>query len=406
MFKSKVADNIFQTSINLHGILFEGLWEIPEGVSINSYIVKGDDVAIIDGFLVEESVEPMMEYLEELNIDSSDVKYLIVNHTEPDHSGWIKEFRKVNPDVTIVCNAKSQDLIKSFYDIDENILVLEDGDTVDLGQGHVLKAVMMPNVHWPDTMSMFDEKTGTLFSCDMYGSFGEISEGNYDDNITEEDVKFYEREAMRYYSNIMASFSTAIKSAVEKTKELPYKIIAPSHGIVWRENPDKIIEDYIKYASYQRGVAEEKITVIWGSMYGMTEEAAMIAVDALKDEGIEVDVHNVPESNVGEILKSVWRSTGVVLAMPTYEYKMFPAMFSVLDEIGKKRVQGRKALRLGSYGWSGGAQRELDYVLEHNRMNWEFLDPVEFKGKIDEEDINKLKAQVKELVRVVRETVK
>lgn len=201
--------------------------------------------------------------------------------------------------------------------------------------------------------------------------------------LTQEEIDFFEREAVRYYANIVAAFSLPVKKAIEKCSSLPIKIIAPGHGIVWRKNPEKIIEDYVRYASYQQGPAKEEITLIWGSMYSMTEKAVDHAAKVLEDEGIKVHIHRVPETDWGTVLTSVWTSTGVVIAAPTYEYKLFPPMVAVLDEIGKKKAVNRKAFSFGSYGWSGGAQRELNAIMERNRANWNFLEPVEFKGRFE-----------------------
>jgi len=407
MFCNKVTENIYQVTKNVEGVLFEGLWDIPNGVSLNSFVVKGDKVAIVDGMWNKEGAEDIRECLKKFGVKEEDVEYLIVNHMEPDHSGWLLAAREINPNAKIICNEKSKPLIEGFYGIKENLVVVKEGDIIDLGQGHKLKALMIPNVHWPDTMAMYDEKTGTLFCCDAFGSFGTIEDGKeYDDQLTKEEIDFYEKEAVRYYSNIVASFSMAVKSAIKKINELDVKIIAPGHGIVWRENPEKIINDYARYADYQKGIAKEEITLIWGSMYGMTEKAVNRILDVLKKEDIKVNVHRVPQDSWGAVLSSAWNSTGIILAMPTYEYKMFPPMGAVLTELGKKKVQGVKAFRVGSYGWSGGAQRELDAIMEENKMKWDFLEPVEFQGSPEPEELELIERRVKELVREVREAVK
>lgn len=405
MFCTKVTEGVYQATKNVEGVLFEGLWDIPRGVSINSYIIKGDKVAIVDGMWDEESVDELEQCLVDLNINKEDVEYFIVNHTEPDHSGWLVASGKINPNAKIICNKKSKELVEHFYGIDDRLMVVEDGDVIDLGQGHKLTAVMMPNVHWPDTMSMFDEKTGTLFCCDAFGSFGSVPEENYDDKLTKEQIAFYENEAVRYFSNIVASFAMPVKTAIKKCAELDIKIIAPGHGIVWRENPQKIIDDYARYADYQKGVAKEEITLIWGSMYGMTKRGVDRIIKTLEESNIKYNVHSVPEDNWGEILSSAWNSTGIILAMPTYEYKMFPPMSAVLHEMGKKKVQGRKAFRIGSYGWSGGAQKELDAILEEGKMNWDFIEPVEFRGRALDEELDLIEVRVKELIEIVKQTV-
>ncbi len=395
----EIIDNVYQLSVNIEDILFEGLWEMPNGVSINSYIVKGEKTALIDGVCGWDGVpEKLLSLLDKLDIDPKSIEYLIVNHMEPDHSGWIEAFKEVNPNFKVVVSKKGAELLEAFYDNNNDVIIVKDKDTLDLGNGHTLEFVEMPNVHWPDTIATLDRKNGVLFSCDAFGSFGSVNESNFDDLLTSEEIDFYEKETVRYYSNIIGAFSLPVKKAIEKCKNLPIKIIAPGHGIIWRSNPNKIIEDYSRYASYQKGVAEREITLIWGSMYGMTQKAVDYAIKELEKKDIKLNVHRVPEDSWGTILASVWTSTGVILAMPTYEYKMFPPMAAALEELGKKKAVGRKAFRFGSYGWSGGAQRELDEIIDKYKMNWEFIDPVEFKGSPSEEDLSLIGQRIEELI--------
>jgi len=404
---TKVIDDTYLISVNMEDRLFEGLWEIPNGVSINSYIIKGEKTAIIDGVHGWDGVpETLFELLDKADVDPRTIEYLIINHMEPDHSGWIEDFKKINPNFKVVCSAKSADLLEAFFDHTENIICVKDNDTLDLGNGHVLQFAEIPNVHWPDTIATFDHLTGTLFSCDAFGSFGSVHESAYDDMLTDNEIEFYEKEAVRYYANIVAAFSLPVKKAIEKCSALPIKIIAPGHGIVWRKDPNKIVEDYSRYASYQKCAAKEEITLIWSSMYGMTEKAVTHAIKILEEENIKVHVHNVPETSWGTILASSWTSTGIILAMPTYEYKMFPPMAAVLEEMGNKKVCGRKAFRFGSYGWSGGAQKHLEMIVSDCKMNWDFIEPVEFKGNPKEEDLELITERIKELVNEVRQAVK
>jgi anaerobic nitric oxide reductase flavorubredoxin len=170
---------------------------------------------------------------------------------------------------------------------------VKSGDTLDLGDGRVLAFEEIPNVHWPETMATFDTKSGTLFPCDAFGAFGAITDSPYDDQLSPEEIDFFEEEATRYYANIVGAYSAPAKKAVIKTEKLPVKIIAPGHGIVWRQNPQKIIDDYKRYAAYSKGPAKEEVTVIWGSMYGNTEMGVEPVVEGLKAGGVKVNVHRV-----------------------------------------------------------------------------------------------------------------
>jgi len=383
---SLVADGLYRLSANVRDILFEGIWPIPNGVAMNSYVVKGRKVAIVDGVCGWDGVpDTLFAQLGRMGIALEDIDYVVVNHVEPDHSGWLESFRRVRGDgFSVVASEKAAALLEAFYGIDPaTVRVVRDGDSLDLG-GRVLRFVEIPNVHWPETIATFDEATGTLLSCDAFGSFGAIGDAPYDDLLGPEEIDFFESEALRYYANIVATFSSAAAKAIAKIDSLlgdRLKIVAPGHGIVWRARPRKIIDDYARYASWQKGPAERCVTVLWGSMYGNTEAALPAALEALRGSGVETRVHRVPETHIGDILASAWKSTGIVLAMPTYEYKMFPPMAAVLDELGRKRVQNRLAFRFGSFGWSGGAQAELEEIVARHKMGWSFLEGVEFKGR-------------------------
>lgn len=399
---TNLSEGIVQLSVTIEDILFEGLWEIPNGVTLNSYLVKGESIALVDGVCGWDGVpESLFKLLDSLEVDIKSIKYLVLNHLEPDHAGWIEDLRKVHDDFEILCTDKGADLVEAFFGTGMNIRKVKDGDQIDLGAGKVLSFVTIPHVHWPDAMVTFEASSGTLFSCDAFGSFGIMDESSFDDDYSDEALQAYEHDTIRYYSNIVAAFSPFVLKAVDKCKDLSIRMIAPGHGLVWRSRVGKIIQDYVDYANYQKGVARKEVTLIWGSMYGMTEEAVNAATEALEASGVTYHVHKVPETSWGEILTSVWTSSAVILGMPTYEYKMFPPMAAALEELGKKKVHGRKAFRFGSYGWSGGAQKELDEISERFRWNWTFIEPHEFKGKPGATDLEIIKQRVQTLIEMI-----
>ena len=403
MQTTQVTEGVFRLSANVHDILFESLWPIPNGVSMNSYIVKGDKVAIIDGVCDWDGVPAtLFEQFKQMEVNPEDIDYVVINHMEPDHSGWLQDFRKIRPDFTIYTTQKAKALLEAFYQIENDVHVVKSGDTLDLGAGRVLAFQEIPNVHWPETMATFDTKSGTLFPCDAFGSFGAIDDAPYDDQLSQEEIEFFENEASRYYANIVGAFSMPTIKAIAAAETLPIKIVAPGHGIVWRKNPRHIIDDYKRYAGYSKGPAKEEVTVIWGSMYGNTKRGVEPVVEGIKSEGLNVHVHQVPESNISYIQRDVWISSGVVLGMPTYEYKMFPPVAAALDEIGKKKALNRRAFRFGSYGWSGGAQKELDEIVERLKMKWQFLEPVEFKGAPSQDDLDLIYQRGKQLALEVK----
>lgn len=398
MRKEKIADGIHMLTMNVDEILFEGMWEAVNGVTLNSYIVQGEKTAIIDGVIGWDGVpETLYKNMEEIGVDPQSIDYLVVNHMEPDHSGWISNFMKIKDDFTIICTEKAAKMVTSFYGEDK-IRVVKEGDTLDLGKGRVLSFHPVPNVHWPDTMYTYDMESGTLFSCDMFGAFGTMGDHCFDDELTPEEVDFFETEGIRYYSNVMATFTASVKKAIEKAKTLEIRTIAPGHGPVYRKNPKKIMDDYARFARYAEGAGKNEITILWGSMYGMTGKALEHAESVLRREGVRYSKLEAARTSDSEIVASLFRAAGIIIAAPTYEYKLFPPVAAALSEAGRKRITGKAAFRFGSYGWSGGAENELKEIVERNRMNWDFVEPVEFEGAPKEEDLARVEAGVLKLI--------
>ena len=404
MKDQKIAENIYCIHLDIESAeLFEGIWPIPKGVSLNSYIVKGEKTACIDLFRDWNGAAAEAEKaLGSLGIDFSCIDYLVLNHLEPDHTGWLREFREKSPNAEIIATQKGIDMVKSFYKIETGLRAVKDGDTLDLGGGNTLTFFETPNVHWPDTMVTWDASSGTLFSCDAFGSYGALGDRVFDDQFDEKEHAAYEEECLRYYANIISSFSAFVERAIQKLSALDIKRVAPSHGMVWRKNPGKVIERYTKYASWAKGPAEKKIAVVWSSMYGNTKAGVDAVVRGIEKEGVPCIIHRVPNEDVSWVLAAAYRSSGIVIAMPTYEYACFPPMAYVLDIFRRKHIFGKKALRIGSWGWVGGAKKEYDACLPS--LKWDSLDSVEWAGYPTEAEFALLEERGRELARQVRDS--
>ena len=405
MKKLKITDGIHMLTMNVEDILFEGIWEIANGVTLNSYIVQGEKTAIIDGVIGWDGVpETLYKSLEEIGVDPKNIDYLIVNHMEPDHSGWILNFRKIKDDFKVICTEKAAKMVSSFYG-EDNIRIVKQGDTLDLGMGKILSFHPVPNVHWPDTMYTYERSTKTLFSCDMFGAFGRMGDHCFDDELTAEEIEFFESEGIRYYSNVMTTFTPSLRKAIEKAKTLEINTIAPGHGPVYRKNPQKIIDDYTRYSLYAEGAGKNEVTILWGSMYGMTAKAVDYVESILKREGVKYNKLEMHLERDSEMVATVFKSAGIIIAAPTYEYNLFPPIAAALNELGRKKVSGKAAFRFGSYGWSGGAEKELKEIMERNKMKWDFVESVEFEGAPKEEDLVKVEAGVLSLLEKMKEKV-
>ncbi len=379
-----MGEGIYRLGVNMEsGNLFEGMWPMPDGISINSYVVRGEKTAVID--LVQDLNGLPAEFEEELHsipVVAKEVDYMIINHMEPDHTGWLPEFYSQNPDMEFFVTQKGAKVLKAFCGISRNVHVVTTDDRLDLGDGKKLVFYEAPNLHWPETMVTYETGSGILFSCDAFGSYGAIRDKVFDDQLSSEEHEFFMKEALRYYANIIAGFSMFVEKAITKLKPLDIKAIAPSHGIIWRERPGAIIDAYARFARYMNGPAEPEITVIWSSMYGNTGKVVDSIVRGIRSQGVPVHVHRVPDDDVGFILASAWKSSAIVLGMPTYEYRMFPPMAWVIDMFARKKVIKKKVLRFGSFGWSGGAQKELQQLT--SRLQWDFMEPLEWQGAPDD----------------------
>ncbi len=362
--------------------LFEGLWPITDvGVSYNSYIIADEKVAVID--LVKGiKTDDFLSQVEEI-AEVTDIDYVVINHMEPDHTGIIKVFLRIVPNITFVGTEKTKEMLRDYYQIESNFLVVKSGDRLELGK-HTLVFYEAPFVHWPETMVTWEEQSKILFSCDAFGGFGALRGSIFDDEY--DDLGFYIEESLRYYANIVAKFSRFVLKAIEALKDLEIEIIAPSHGLIWR-NPVKIIELYRKWAKYASEPPEKGITVIYGSMYGNTEKMMNAVTQGASKSGLPIQVFDVARTDVSYILPYLWKYQGVIIGAPTYETKLFPPMTYVLTMAEYKRIFNRKVARFGSYGWSGGAQRDLESRIE--RLKWELTEVFEFQGGPTANDLEK-----------------
>lgn len=385
MHPDKIVDNIYRVSAKIGTRdLFEGIWPIPNGVMINSYIIKGEKKNVLidlvkdwDG--AKDTIESQMQ---ELGMKVKDIDVIVINHMEPDHTGALNDFVNKNPNVEFICSAKAKPLIEAFYGVSDNIRVVKDGDSLDVG-GKTLKFVMTPNIHWPETMMTYVVEDEILFSCDGFGAYGRY-DAAFDDELSIEEKDLLETETERYYANIVSSFSTFTLRGIKKLEDVPLKFVCPSHGIMWRKDPLKVINWYKKLATYMKGPREKEITIVWSSMYGNTQAILDSFIKGAESEGVKLHVMQVPQTHASFVLEKVWRSEGIIVGMPTYEYKMFPPMFTILDQMERSHVTGRKIARFGSYGWSGGATKQFLPFVESMKMD--FIGEVEYQGSPSEDD--------------------
>jgi anaerobic nitric oxide reductase flavorubredoxin len=354
--------------------LFEGIWPVSEGgVTYNSYLIRDQKNVIIDlakGFKTDEYIEKI-----EAIMPLSEIHYIVINHMEPDHTGAIRAFSRIFPKLTILATEKAREMLAAFYGITENVRVVADGEELSLG-ARTLKFIHVPFVHWPETMVTYDAADRILFSCDAFGGYGALPGTIFDDQCS--DLVYYERESLRYFVNIVAKFSTPTLKAIEKLSGVPLSVIAPSHGLVWRRDPARIVELYRRWAQLSTGGGETGVTLVYGSMYGNTEKMMNAVAQGISRSGVPVEIFDAARTHVSYILPSLWTQRGIMIGAPTYEGSLFPPVAQVIDMAGLKRVINKKAAIFGSYGWSKGGMAAFQKLADS--LKWQVTDMLEFRG--------------------------
>ena len=384
MIATEIKKGIYAISVNDRTTdLFEGLWPISNvGVTYNSYIIDDQRKVLID-LTKDFKTNTLLEQISAV-FDPADLDYIILNHMEPDHTSAIKTIRRMVPNATILCTEKAIPLLKDYYELTEGIQSVADGELLNVGS-RTLQFFHAPFVHWPETMVTYAVEDKVLFSCDAFGGYGALQGYNFDDECT--DLDYYKKESLRYYSNIVAKFSKPVLNAIEKLGGLDIQVIAPSHGLIWRDRPQDIIALYKKWAEYATGETEVGVTLLYGSMYGNTETLMNSVAKGISNAGVKVSIFDVARTHVSYILPSLWTQKGVIVGAPTYEGSLYPAMQSALEEVAIKRVMNKKTAIFGSYGWSGGAEKTIRSIVEP--LKWDVVDTFSFRGGPSDEDLAK-----------------
>lgn len=353
--------------------LFEGLWALPCGVAYNAYLINDEKVAVIDS-IKSLSFADYTDRLTSVIGENKRVDCLIINHMEPDHSGSIRMMRQIYPDMKLVCNKKTVEMLEAFYGITDGIVEIKEGDVLDLGR-HKLTFAMIPMVHWPESMVTYDLTQKILFSTDAFGGFSALEGGIFDDEL---DTDYFEAETLRYFANIVGRYSAPTQKAIAKVRGMDVKILCPAHGPIYRSNPSHIIDLYDKWSSHK---TDEGIVVAYGSMYGNTKLMTDTIARAAAVEGIQdVVVHDVSRANLSFIVRDVWRYSGLVLGSCTYNTELYPPMATLCRTLSNKMMKNRVIGICGSYSWSKGALTRLQTFAKEGG-HWQLVEPsVEVKS--------------------------
>jgi flavorubredoxin len=391
----EMAKGVYYVGVDDHHTeLFENLWKIPFGVSYNSYLIVDEKIALIETVKDPWSQE-WLDNIREI-IDPKDIDYIILNHMEPDHTSSLPDIAELAPNATLLFTERASDMQKSFYGLSLKEKVVEDLEELSLGN-KTLKFIHTPFLHWPETMMTYVKEDEVLFSCDAFGSFGALNGKVFDDEI---DMRMVESESRRYLSSIITTYFKFVQRGIAKIKELGIgiKMVAPSHGPIYRKDPMWVVN---KYDEWTHPELEKYVTIVFGSMYGFTHRLALKLKNELTKLGVEVKIHNISYTDMSRVLVDAVRPSVLVVGAPTYDAHPFPKIWAFVNEVQGKRVPVNKVALFGTYGWGGGGVKKLQKMFEE--MKFEILEPViRVKAKPSEDEAQQIITLAKNIAEQIK----
>ncbi len=382
----EITKDIKYVGVNDHKIdLFEGQYEVPNGMAYNSYVILDEKIAVLD--TVDKDFKD--EWLDNINdvLGGKNPDYLIVHHMEPDHSANILEFLKKYPNAKIVSSEKAFAIMKNFFktDFNENRVVVGEGDKLNLGN-HELTFLTAPMVHWPEVIVSYDSLDKVLFSADGFGKFGALD--------IEED---WACEARRYYFGIVGKYGSQVQKLLAKASSLEIKIICALHGPVLKENLGYYLDLYNKWSSYTP--EEEGILIAYTSVYGNTKKAVFELEKVLNEKGAKkVVVTDLARSDIAENVEDAFRYSKLVLATTTYNGEIFPFMREFIHELTERNYSNRKVAFIENGSWTPMAKKVMLKMLEDSK-NLDFCETsVKILSSLSDENIDEINKLADELL--------
>ena len=375
----EIANKVYYVGVNdRNKALFEGLWPLPYGVSYNSYLIDDEKVCLIDTVEVDffvQFIENLREVLGDRQID-----YLLINHMEPDHSGSLALLRKYYPDIQVIGNKKTFDMMAGFYGIKDNTIEMKNGEELSLGS-HTLQFFMTPMIHWPETMmTLCKGDVSHLFTGDAFGCFGALNGGFIDQEI---DTEWAWLEMVRYYSNIVGKYGIPVQNALKKLAGIHIDYICSTHGPVWHKYVDKVISLYDRMSKYE---TDPGLVICYGTMYGNTERMAEQIARSASLAGVkDIRLYNVSKTHHSYILQDIFRFRGLIVGAPTYNAGLYHEMDVLLQEVANRDIKHHLIGWFGSYSWASKAVAAIGEWNE-NRLHFEKVgEPVEMKQALTPE---------------------
>lgn len=386
MSKVDITEQILYVGVNDREIdLFEGQYDVPNGVSYNSYLIMDEKIALMDTVDARKSEEWLANIKVILGTRQPD--YLVVSHMEPDHAGSIAKATEEFPDMKIVGNVKTFTFMGQFFDMDVDTkkVVVAEGDELNLGK-HTLKFVMAPMVHWPEVMMSYETSEKVLFSADGFGKFGALD--------ADED---WACEARRYYFNIVGKYGTQVQAVLKKLSGVEVNAICPLHGPILKEDLGYYLGLYDTWSSYRP--EDEGVLVAYASIYGNTAGAAKQIAQMLKEKGVKkVALTDLARDDMAEALEDAFRYDKMVLACSTYDGGIFPCMEVFLSHLKAKNYQKRTVALIENGTWAPMSGKKMRELLEGMKEVKVLENTVTIRSAVKADTVEALNALADELI--------
>ena len=386
MKAKKIKENIYWVGAidwdvrNFHGYLTQ------RGTTYNAYLIIDEKITLIDtvkpGFKNE-----MLARISNI-IDPSKIDYIVSNHVEMDHSGALPKMMELAPNATIITCPNGDKGLKAHYKKDWDFKIVKTGDKISLGK-RSLEFLLTPMVHWPDNMVAYMPEEKILFSNDSFGQHYASSE-RFDDECPPDIVI---EEAKKYYANIVLPYGKQVQKELDAASELDIKMIAPSHGIIWRSNLDKIIPLYQKWSKNE---TNKKAVIVYDTMWHSTEIMANALLEVFEEKGFSTSMRNLQLNHISDIMSELIDAEYICVGSPTLNSTMMPSVAGFLTYMSGLAPKNRKAISFGSYGWGGKTMDEINKFFE--KSGFDIIGSEKIKYIPSEKDLDEFKLKMSDII--------
>ena len=396
MVPVEIAKDVFWVgAIDYDVRYFHGYsYSVHHGTTYNAYLIKDEKTALIDA-VHHPFAEDMFSRISHV-IDPEQIDYVVLNHIEMDHSGAFPEVMERVPNATLICTAKAVEPLKKHYLDGWKIQTVKSGDTLELGN-RTLRFYEAPMLHWPESMFTYLVQDEILMPNDAFGQHYATQERFAD----EVDQYVLWQEAAKYYANILWPLSRMVQRKIEEVLKLglPIKMIAPSHGLIWRKEPLQIVTRYLEWAKGER--TTDKVVITWDTMWQSTTKIARAMAEGIREAGLSPRLFLIPHSDRSDIMAEFLEAKGILVGSSTVHNDILPTVAPILSDFEALKPRGKKCAAFGSFGWGGGATKKIQEAMERGKMEI-VMEPFTVKWVPTKDELEAAKAFGKEFAERVK----